>query len=372
MTYYTLYLIAFLFCIEPLQGEEKKALIFGVTGQDGTYLAEFLLEKNYEVHGVRRRSSTKNTERIDLLLKKYNQDQQRFFIHYGDISDSVNVNQLIHLIRPDEVYNLAAQSHVKVSFDVPAYTIEVNGMGVLHILESIRMLSDSKPVKFYQASTSELFGKVREIPQTENTPFHPRSPYGIAKLCAHWISVNYREAYGVFSCNGILFNHESPLRDEMFVTRKITLAASRYKHNLQEILYIGNLDATRDWGFAKDYVEAMWLMLQQEEPDDYVIATGTAHTVREFVELAYKYVGVDIEWEGAGINEYGTDKKTGKVIVAIDPDLYRPSEVDYVLGNASKAKTILNWEPKTSFHELLQIMMVSDLKKVLQEIKGIE
>lgn len=352
-----------------LHSAEKKALIFGVNGQDGTYLAEFLLEKNYEVHGVKRASSTKNRELIDLLMEKSNVEKQRFFIHDGDISDSVSVNQLISTIMPDELYNLAAQSQVKMSFEVPAYTIEVNAMGVLHIMESVRALNAIKPIRVYQASSSELFGKVQEIPQTELTPFHPCSPYGIAKLCAHWISINYREVYNIFSCNGILFNHESPLRDEMFVSRKITLAASRYKYGLQDVLYVGNLDACRDWGYAKDYVEAMWLMLQQDEPRDYIIATGIAHTVREFVVLAYKYVGVDIDWRKTGQDEYGIDTKTGKIIVAVDPEFYRPLEAAFILGNADKAKRLLHWEPKTSFTQLLQLMMESDLKKIEKELE---
>ncbi|MBA2348072.1 MAG: GDP-mannose 4,6-dehydratase [Solirubrobacterales bacterium] len=347
----------------------KKALIFGVTGQDGIYLAEFLLDKNYEVHGVKRSDSKKNANCIDMLLGRNSDEKQRFVVHYGDLRDKVNTNNLICTIMPDEVYNLAAQSHVKDSFDVPAYTIDVNGLGVLHILESIRMLNTEKSIRFYQASTSELFGKVHEIPQTELTPFYPRSPYGVAKLCAHWISINYREAYNVFSCNGILFNHESPLRDETFVTRKITLAASRYKYGLQDILYIGNLNAKRDWGYAKDYVEVMWLMLQQSTPEDYVIATGINHTVREFIEQAYKYIGVDIKWYESDQNEYGIDTKTGKVIVAVKPEFFRPTEVDVVLGNAEKARNSLKWMPKTSFNELLQIMMESDLKKISKEIE---
>jgi len=347
----------------------KKALIFGITGQDGAFLAEFLLEKNYEVHGIKRQSSIKNTDRIDTLLKMNDSSNPHFFIHFGDVGDSISVNNLINTIRPDEVYNLAAQSHVKVSFEVPAYSIDINGMGVLRILEAIRLLRDEKSIKFYQASTSEMFGKVHEIPQTESTPFHPRSPYGVAKLLGHWISIHYREAYGLFTCNGILFNHESPSREETFVTRKITLAACRYKHNLQDILYIGNLDAKRDWGYAKDYVEAMWLMVQQNTPEDFVIATGVSHSVREFIELAYQYVGVNIEWHGTGDHEYGIDTKTGKIIVAVNPEFYRPSEVDFILGNAEKAKKLLNWEAKTTFSELLQIMMESDLKKISKEAK---
>lgn len=349
----------------------KKALIFGVTGQDGIFLAEFLLEKNYEVHGVKRHTSTKNLNRLNQLIDKNDNNNPNFIVHECNLNDNVGIENLIYTIKPDEVYNLAAQSHVKVSFELPAYTIDVDGIGVLRILEAIRNLNHEKPVKFYQASTSELFGKVHETPQTELTPFHPRSPYGVAKLTAHWISINYREAYGIFSCNGILFNHESPLRDDAFVTRKITLAACRYKYGLQDTLYIGNLDAKRDWGYAKDYVEAMWLMLQQETPDDYVIATGISHSVREFIELAYKYVGVNIEWHGTGSMERGIDTNTGKVIVVVNPEFYRPSEVDFVLGNAEKAKKFLKWEPRTSFYELLRIMMESDLEKISNELEGI-
>ena len=347
----------------------KKAIIFGVTGQDGIYLAEFLLEKNYEVHGIKRHSSSKNDARINSLLARNNESYSRFFIHHGDLGDSVIINKLICDIKPDEVYNLAAQSHVNASFTIPAYTIDIDGMGVLRILEAIRLNSE-KQIKFYQASTSEMFGKVREIPQTELTPCHPRSPYGVAKLFAHWISIQYRETYNLFTCNGILFNHESPLREEAFVSRKITLAACRYKYGLQDVLYIGNLNARRDWGYAKDYVETMWLMLQQSAPNDYVIATGITHSVREFIELAYQYIGVTIEWHGSGASEYGIDTKTGKVIVAVNPEFYRPSEVDYILGNAELAKKGLNWEPKTSFNELLQIMMESDLKKISKEAEG--
>lgn len=347
----------------------KKALIFGVTGQDGAYLAEFLLDKGYEVHGVKRRSSTKNTDRIEALCIKGENGHCKFFIHYGDLTDGININNLIKEIKPDEVYNLAAQSHVKVSFEVPLYTADVDGMGTLRILEAIRQLKSEKPIRFYQASTSEMFGKVHEIPQTETTPFHPRSPYGVAKVFAYWITTNYREAYDVYACNGILFNHESPLREETFVTRKITLAACKYKLGLQDVLSIGNIDSKRDWGYAKDYVEAMWLMLQQDTPEDFVIATGQAHSVREFIELSYKELGIDVEWHGSGVDEYGVDKANGKTIVKIDPQYYRPSEVDYLLGNAEKAKKILNWTPKTTFHELLKIMVQSDLEKLQQQTK---
>lgn len=345
----------------------KKAIIYGVTGQDGFYLTEFLLNKNYEVHGVKRRSSTINTQRIEQFCEDGQNHNPNFYLHYGDLCDETSVVALIQKIKPDEIYNLGAQSHVQVSFELPVYTLETNAIGTLRILEAIRLLGLEKKIKFYQASTSEMFGLVQEIPQTEKTPFYPRSPYGVAKLCAHWLAINYREAYGLFACNGILFNHESPFREETFVTRKITLAACRHKYGLQDVLYIGNLDSKRDWGYAKDYVEAMWLMLQQDKPDDYVVATGVSHSVREFVELAYQAVGINIEWHGKGLEEYGIDKKTGKVIVKIDPQFYRPSEVDFLLGKADKAKSVLKWEPKTSFNELLNIMIDSDLKKVAKE-----
>lgn len=347
----------------------KKALIFGVTGQDGAYLTELLLNKGYEVHGVKRRSSSHNTSRIDFFYNEAKEGRLRFFLHYGDLTDEMNVLSLIQMIQPDEIYNLAAQSHVKVSFELPKYTGEVDAFGTLNILESIRLLNLISKTKFYQASTSEMFGKVIEIPQTETTPFYPRSPYGVAKVYGYWMTRNYREAYGVFTCNGILFNHESPLRGETFVTRKITLAACRYKMGLQSILYLGNLDAKRDWGYAKDYVEAMWLMLQQEQPEDFVIATGETHSVREFVELAYKELGIEIEWHGKGEEEYGIDKTTGKVIVKVDPNYYRPTEVDFLLGNAAKAKKILNWEPKTNFQQLIKIMIAADLEKVQKEVQ---
>lgn len=345
----------------------KKALIFGVTGQDGAYLTEFLLNKEYEVHGVKRRSSSPNTDRIDQFYQETQKENRRFFLHYGDVTDPSNIVNIIKSIEPDEIYNLAAQSHVKVSFELPGYTAEVDGMGTLHILEALRLLGLVKKTKFYQASTSELFGLVQEIPQTETTPFYPRSPYGVAKLYGYWITKNYREAYGCFACNGILFNHESPLRGETFVTRKITLAACRYKLGLQDVLYLGNLDSKRDWGYAKDYVEAMWLMLQQERADDYVIATNEVHSVREFVELAYKEVGVDLEWYGSGADEYGVDRQCGKIVVKVDPSYYRPTEVAFLLGKADKARKDLHWQPKTSFQELLKIMIEADYKKVLRE-----
>lgn len=366
---FTFFLLVCIFSLFAESNTPKKALIFGVTGQDGAYLAEFLLDKGYEVHGVKRRSSTKNTDRIESLCIKGENGKCKFFIHYGDLTDDINISNLMREIKPDEVYNLAAQSHVKVSFEVPLYTADVDGMGTLRILEAIRQLKSEKPIRFYQASTSEMFGKVHESPQTELTPFHPRSPYGVAKVFAYWITTNYREAYDVYACNGILFNHESPLREETFVTRKITLAACKYKLGLQDVLVMGNIDSKRDWGYAKDYVEAMWLMLQQDKPEDFVIATGQTHSVREFIELAYKELGIDIEWHGSGVDEYGVDKANGKTIVKMDPQFYRPSEVDYLLGNAEKAKKVLNWTPKTSFHELLKIMIQADLEKLQTQTK---
>ncbi len=337
----------------------KKALIFGVTGQDGAYLTELLLNKNYEVHGVKRKSSMLNTGRIDKFYEDP-QHSKRFHLHYGDLTDASNITLLLQSIQPDEVYNLAAQSHVKVSFELPSYTSQTNALGVLNILEGIRSLGLTHKTKFYQASTSELFGLVQEIPQSETTPFYPRSPYAVAKLYAYWATINYREAYDMFACNGILFNHESPLRGETFVTRKITQAVCRYVLGLQDVLYLGNLDSKRDWGYAKDYVEAMWLMLQQDKPDDYVIATGETHSVREFVELAFKELGVDIEWHEEGVNEYGTDTKNGNVIVKVDSRYYRPTEVEFLLGNPAKAAKKLNWTPKTKFHDLLKIMVQAD------------
>jgi len=350
-----------------LLAEPKKALIFGVTGQDGTYLSEFLLEQGYEVHGVRRRSSTSsNTERIDYLSENMLYEG-RFFLHYGDLSDSGSIHTLVQEINPDEVYNLAAQSHVGISFSLPEQTSDIDALGVLRILEAIRKTGNAKKTKFYQASTSELFGKVRTIPQTESTPFYPRSPYAVAKLYAYWITVNYREAYGMYACNGILFNHESPLRGENFVTRKITQAVAKIHAGLQETLSLGNLDAKRDWGYAKDYVIAMWSMLQQEKPADYVIATGQTHTVREFVELAFKEVGITICWNGQGVDEVGFDQATGRVLVKVDPQYYRPTEVDFLLGDATKAHLELNWKPATSFQDLVKIMMHEDVKRVIRK-----
>lgn len=339
----------------------KTALIFGITGQDGAYLAELLLTKGYTVHGVIRRSSSFNTSRIDHLYRDTHETGVNLFLHYGDLTDSSNINMLIHKILPDEIYNLGAQSHVKVSFDVPEYTADTVALGSLRILEAIQSLQNTKAIKFYQASSSEMFGKVQEIPQTENTPFYPRSPYGVAKLFGYWITVNYRESYNIFACNGILFNHESPIRGETFVTRKITRAAVNILNNKQNTLYLGNLDAKRDWGYAKDYVEAMWLMLQQEQPDDYVIATGETHSVREFVELAFAEVGFKIAWRGTGEQEVGYDEHTGRELVKIDSKYFRPAEVDLLIGNPAYAKNKLNWTPKTSFLELVHIMVQADL-----------
>lgn len=344
--------------------KKKRALITGITGQDGSYLAELLLDKGYEVHGMVRRSSLINTHRIDHLYKDPHLNDVSLFLHYGDLTDSTNIIRLIQSIRPDEIYNLAAMSHVKVSFDTPEYTGNADGLGTLRFLDAIRLLGLEKDIKFYQASTSELYGKVVETPQTEKTPFYPRSPYAVAKIYGYWITVNYREAYNIFASNGILFNHESPRRGETFVTRKITIAAARIKAGLQDKLYLGNLDAKRDWGYAKDYVEAMWLMLQQDKPDDFVIATGETHSVREFVELAFKELDIDIVWKGKGIEEKGFDRKTDKCLIEVDPRYFRPTEVDFLLGDASKAKKILGWQPKTTFKELVKMMVTSDFERV--------
>jgi GDPmannose 4,6-dehydratase len=330
----------------------KKALITGVTGQDGSYLAEFLLNKKYKVYGIKRRSSSFNTNRIDEIFET----DKNFKLYYGDLTDSTNIIRLIQTIQPDEIYNLGAQSHVKVSFETPEYTANSDAMGTLRILEAIRILKMENVVKFYQASTSEMFGKVQQIPQTEITPFYPRSPYGVAKLYAHWITKNYREAYDIHASSGILFNHESPRRGETFVTKKITMGLNRIKNGKNNCLYLGNLDAKRDWGHAKDYVEAMWLMLQQDEPDDYVIATGEQYSVRDFVEESASYFGFDIEWVGQGLDEVGVDKNTGKTIVRIDDKYFRPAEVETLLGDATKAKEILGWVPKVSFKELVKEM----------------
>ncbi|MPL68874.1 GDP-mannose 4,6-dehydratase [bioreactor metagenome] len=340
----------------------KVALITGITGQDGAYLAEFLLKKGYIVHGIKRRSSMFNTDRIDHLYQDQHEENVRFFLHYGDMTDSTNLIRIIQQVQPDEIYNMAAQSHVQVSFDTPEYTANADALGTLRILEAIRILGLEKKTKFYQASTSELYGLVQETPQRETTPFYPRSPYAAAKLYAYWITVNYREAYGIYACNGILFNHESPLRGETFVTRKITRAVARIKLGMQNKLYLGNLDAKRDWGFAKDYVEAMWLLLQQEQAEDFVIATGQTTKVRDFVELAFKEIGIDMVWQGSGVDEKGLEKATGKILVEVDPRYFRPTEVELLLGDPSKAKIKLGWEPKTTLAELVAMMVREDLK----------
>lgn len=345
----------------------KKAVIFGITGQDGAYLTEFLIDKGYEVHGVIRRTSSTNTSRLDHLLKIERNGQPAITMHFGDLTDSCSIFKVIQEVQPDEIYNLAAQSMVRDSFDIPEYTADVNAIGVLRILEAIRQLGLTKKTRFYQASTSELYGLVQEIPQTEKTPFYPRSPYAVSKLFGYWITSNYRESYGIYACNGILFNHESPLRGDTFVTRKITKAAAKIKLGLQDSLMLGNLDAKRDWGFAKDYVEAMWQILQQENPQDFVISTGENHTVREFAEIAFRQLGIDIKWEGLGIDERGVDAKTGKILIKIDPRYFRPSEVDQLLGNAAKAEKFLKWQPKTSFADLVKLMVKADLQQEMQK-----
>ena len=350
---------------------QKVALITGITGQDGSYLAEFLLEKGYEVHGIIRRSSSFNTGRIEhLYLDEWVRDmkQKRLInLHYGDMTDSSSLIRLIMEIKPDEIYNLAAQSHVKVSFEVPEYTAETDAVGTLRLLEGVRIAGRAHCTRIYQASTSELYGKVQEVPQNENTPFYPRSPYAAAKLYAYWIMRNYREAYGMYCANGILFNHESERRGETFVTRKITLAAARIAHGKQDKLYLGNLNAKRDWGYARDYVECMWLILQQPEPDDFVVATGEYHTVREFCTLAFKHAGINLQWKGAGIDEKGIDTATGKVLVEVDPNYFRPTEVEQLLGDPAKAKEKLGWNPRqTTFEQLVKIMVDADMKQVTQ------
>jgi GDPmannose 4,6-dehydratase len=355
----------------------KRALITGITGQDGSYLAEFLLEKNYEVHGVIRRSSSYNQERLEDLLADTESgillNNENFTLHYGDVTDALNITKLIADIQPDEIYNLAAQSHVRVSFDMPGYTLDVDAKGTLNILEAVRILGLTEKTKIYQASTSELYGKVQEVPQSETTPFYPRSPYGVAKIYGYWVTKNYRESYNMFAVNGILFNHESERRGETFVTRKITLAAARIAQGKQKTLQLGNLNSLRDWGYAKDYVECMWLILQHDKPEDFVIATGEMHSVREFVELAFKYVGIEIEWTGEGIDEKGLNKKTGEVIVEVTPKYFRPAEVDLLLGDPTKAKTLLGWNPtKTSFEQLVEKMVQSDLEKVSSELRLVE
>ena len=339
----------------------KVALVTGITGQDGAYLAELLLEKGYEVHGIKRRSSLFNTDRIDHLYRDPHDKDVRFKLHYGDLTDATNLIRVVQLVRPDEIYNLAAQSHVAVSFETPEYTANADALGTLRILEAIRILGLERTTRFYQASTSEMFGLVGESPQTESTPFYPRSPYGAAKVYAYWITVNYREAYGLFASNGILFNHESPVRGETFVTRKITRGLARIQLGLEQCIYLGNLDALRDWGHAKDFVRAQWLILQQETPDDFVIATGEQHSVREFVEVAGANLGYSVEWRGKGIDEEAVDRSTGKVLVKIDARYYRPTEVDSLLGDASKARATLGWKPQISFPEMVQEMVENDL-----------
>ena len=339
----------------------KVALISGITGQDGSYLAEFLLDKGYDVHGIKRRSSSFNTDRIDHLYQDPHMSKRKFFLHYGDLSDSMNLVRIIQKIQPDEIYNLGAQSHVAVSFETPEYTADTVGLGALRILEAIRILGLEKKTKFYQASTSELFGNVQETPQNESTPFYPRSPYAAAKLYSYWITINYREAYGIFACNGILFNHESPVRGETFVSRKITRGLSRISLGLQDKLYLGNLNSLRDWGHAKDFVEVQWLMLQQEDPDDFCIATGVQFSVRDFVNFAWSYLGKTIHWEGEGINEKGYDSESGDIIVAVDPSYFRPTEVETLLGDSSKAREKLGWNPKITLEEMIDEMMENDI-----------
>ena len=345
-----------------MSGSKKVALITGITGQDGAYLAEFLLDKGYEVHGIKRRASSFNTDRIDHLYRDPHEKGRKFILHYGDLTDSTNLIRIIQEVQPDELYNLAAQSHVAVSFETPEYTANCDALGTLRLLEAIRILGLEKKTKFYQASTSELFGKVQEIPQKETTPFYPRSPYAVAKMYSYWICVNYREAYGIYACNGILFNHESPLRGETFVTRKITRAVARIKLGLQERLYLGNLDSKRDWGHAKDYVRMQWLMLQQDAPDDFCISTGVQYSVRDFVNAAFREVGVSVRWEGSGIDEKGYDEKSGDLLVEVDPRYFRPTEVETLLGDSSKAKEVLGWEPEISLDEMVAEMVREDLK----------
>ena len=348
--------------------KRKIALITGVTGQDGAYLSDLLLNKNYEVHGIKRRSSSFNTSRIDHLYQDKHQENVHFFLHYGDLTDSTNLIRILQEVQPDEIYNLGAQSHVKVSFEVPEYTANSDALGTLRLLEAIRILKMGGKVKFYQASTSELYGKAQEIPQNEQTPFYPRSPYGVAKLYAFWIVKNYREAYNIFACNGILFNHESPLRGETFVTRKITRAAVKIHLGLQKKLFLGNLDAKRDWGHAKDYVEGMWKILQIKKPEDFVLATGKTATIRTFCELAFKELNIIINWSGSGINEVGIDSSNGNEIIAVDPNYFRPTEVDHLIGDARKAKELLNWSPKYDLSSLVKEMINSDLEIIKKSI----
>jgi GDPmannose 4,6-dehydratase len=352
---------------EDRPDDRPVALITGVTGQDGSYLSELLLEKGYEVHGIKRRASQFNTDRIDHLYEDPHKEDVRLFLHYGDLTDSTNLIRIVQETRPDEIYNLAAQSHVQVSFDSPEYTADVDALGTLRLLEAIRILDLTDTTRFYQASTSELYGKVQETPQKESTPFYPRSPYAAAKLYAYWITVNYREAYGIYACNGILFNHESPRRGETFVTRKITRAAARIRRGLQETLYLGNLDAQRDWGHARDYVEGMWRMLQQDEPKDFVLATGETTSVREFCTLAFRAAGIDLAWEGDGVEEKGYDADSGRCLVEVDPRYYRPTEVDLLLGDARKAREALGWTHQYDIDALAQEMVEEDMKEALDE-----
>lgn len=340
---------------------QKTALITGISGQDGSYLAELLLSKGYQVHGIVRRSSSFNTERINHIFQDPHHDKRQLVLHYGDIGDSSNISRLIEAIKPDEIYNLAAQSHVRVSFDIPEYTGDITALGALRILDAIR--DTGIKTKFYQASSSEMYGLVQEVPQKEDTPFYPRSPYGVAKVYAYWITKNYRESYGLYACNGILFNHESPRRGATFVTRKVTRGLARIKLGIDETLYLGNLEAKRDWGYAKDYVEGMWQMLQQEKPDDYVLATNETHTVRELVELSAQHLGMNLEWHGEGVDEQGVDRNTGKTVIKIDPMYYRPAEVDLLIGDYTKAKKKLGWEPKTTFKGLVELMVAADLER---------
>ena len=346
---------------------KKVAFITGITGQDGAYLAELLLKKNYIVHGLKRRSSSFNTGRIDHLYQDPHVKEKKFFLHHGDLTDSTNLIRIIQMVQPDEIYNLAAQSHVQVSFETPEYTANADGIGTLRILEAIRLLNMVNKTKFYQASTSELYGMVQEVPQNENTSFYPRSPYAVAKLYGYWITINYREAYKLFACNGILFNHESPVRGETFVTRKITRAVARISIGTQEKLYLGNLNAKRDWGHASDFVDGMWRILQQEKPEDFVLATGVSTTIREFVERAFAEVGITLEWSGSGIDETGRDVKSGKTIVSVDPAYFRPTEVDILIGDASKAREILGWQPTCDLQQIIKEMMHSDLEEARED-----
>ena len=346
------------------------ALVTGITGQDGAYLAEFLLDKGYTVHGIKRRASSFNTQRVDHLYTDPHEGKPRFMMHYGDITDSTNVIRLIQETQPNEIYHLAAQSHVQVSFESPEYTANADALGTLRLLEAIRILGMLDKVRFYNATTSELFGLVREVPQTEKTPFYPRSPYAVAKLYSYWITVNYREAYGIHASNGVLFNHESPVRGETFVTRKITMAAARIKLGLQDKLFLGNMNAKRDWGYAKDYVEAMWLMLQQDEPEEFVIATGETHSVREFCDEAFREVGIQLEWQGSGIDEKGIDRDTGRVIIEVDARYFRPTEVELLIGDASKAREKLGWKPRVTFYELVRMMAKADFEAAQKQLQA--